>query len=416
MRELMLVAGKDLRRFLRDPVALALWLGVPLLIGALFLLALGGSSGPAPRVHLLVADEDDGFLSRLLLGGMTQDRLGEMFQVEKVQRELGQQRMDRGEASALVIVPEGFTKAVLQEKPTKLVLITNPSQQIGPKIVEQLLRILADVAFYAQQLIGPELRMITEEPPEGQSLFSDAEIARQSVAINQTVRKLERYAFPPVIELETTAIKAEPDAAASGLPFLFHFVPGVLFMGLLFASQGLAGDLWQERESGMLRRVVASPLRVSRFLLGKFLASAVVLGGVSLILLAAGIAYFELPWQRLPLALAWATLAGLMLTAMMLLIQVLSTSRRGASFLGFALVMPLMLAGGSMFPFEAMPGWLAAIGRRTPNGWALQHLKAILLGSETPLELLVAIGIALAVTTALLLAASLRIERVFARR
>jgi ABC-type multidrug transport system permease subunit len=40
---------------------------------------------------------------------------------------------------------------------------------------------------------------------------------------------------------------------------------------------------------------------------------------------------------------------------------------------------PLMMIGGSFFPFEAMPAGMAVIGKLTPNGWALEQLKRILL-------------------------------------
>ena len=61
MRRVLVAADKDIRRFFRDPVALAFSLGIPLLLGGVMLAAMGGTKGPAPHVHLLVADEDDTF-------------------------------------------------------------------------------------------------------------------------------------------------------------------------------------------------------------------------------------------------------------------------------------------------------------------------------------------------------------------
>ena len=37
------------------------------------------------------------------------------------------------------------------------------------------------------------------------------------------------------------------------------------------------------------------------------------------------------------------------------------------------------MLGGSFFPSEVMPKWMAAVGRHTPNGWSLEHLKDILV-------------------------------------
>ena len=41
-------------------------------------------------------------------------------------------------------------------------------------------------------------------------------------------------------------------------------------------------------------------------------------------------------------------------------------------------MMPLLMIGGSFFPFDMMPESLAQIGRFTPNGWALTELIGIL--------------------------------------
>ncbi len=416
MGEVFCAAGKDLRRYMRDRLAALLWLGIPLVIGSLMILATGGSAGPKPQAHVLVADEDDGFLSRMLLGAMGQGRAGDIIRAERVDETTGRQRLDRGEATALLVIPKGFSEAVLKEEPTRLVLVVNPAQRILPGIVKEFLRILADGAFYVHRLLGPELRAMAKGPPGGGKTFPDVEILRTAVSINQTMRRLERYVFPPAIELQTIVDKPPSDDAAPKPSTAFLFLPGILVMGLLFAAQGLSGDVWQERESGVLRRVVATPLGIPRFLAGKLLAVSAVLAVISLVVLAAGICYVGLPWSRMPLALVWSVAVGVMLTAMMLAVQVFASTRRGASLLTFAVLMPLMMLGGCMFPLEAMPRWMAAVGRRTPNGWAIEQLKAILLGRDGPLGLPVAFALMAAVAAALLLVAGARTSRVFARK
>jgi hypothetical protein len=43
-----------------------------------------------------------------------------------------------------------------------------------------------------------------------------------------------------------------------------------------------------------------------------------------------------------------------------------------------------------------MPGWLAAAGRLTPNGWALSELSAILRGEAEPRAVALAFCVVLA--------------------
>src|SRR5262245_19744346 len=107
MRTLWNAAEKDLRRHLRDPMALLLWLGLPLLIGGLMALVMGGSSGPAPTIQLLVADEDGGTLSGLLTRAFGWGLPGQGLRINEVGRDAGRRRIAEGEPTALVVIPKG---------------------------------------------------------------------------------------------------------------------------------------------------------------------------------------------------------------------------------------------------------------------------------------------------------------------
>jgi len=416
MGKIFTAAGKDLRRYARDWVAALTWLGIPLVIGTIMILATGGNAGPKPHAQLLVADEDDSFLSNFFLGAMRQGRVSDTIGVEKVQQEEGRQQMGRDEATALLVIPKGFSNAVVKEEPARLLLLTNPAQRIMPKIVEELLSMVTDGAFYLHRVMGRDLRDLAAPPAGGQRTPSDAEVARKAISVNQIIRKLQPSAFPPVIELHTTVVRPDSGDVSRQLPMAFLFLPGILVMGLLFAAQGLSGDVWQERESGVLRRVVTTLLGIPRFLLGKLIAITAVLTLVAIIVLTAGMAYLGLPWLRLPPALMCSVAIGVMLTSMMLAIQVHASTRRGATLLAYAIVMPLMMFGGCMFPFETMPHWMAALGRRTPNGWGIEQLKSILSGSGGPSFSATALALMLSLSAVFLSVAVVRMNRVFARR
>jgi ABC-type multidrug transport system permease subunit len=84
------------------------------------------------------------------------------------------------------------------------------------------------------------------------------------------------------------------------------------------------------------------------------------------------------------LALVWAVTAGSVFLLGMILIQLFAASQRAGSLVTNTVVFPLLMLGGSFFPFEAMPDGMAAIGRLTPNGWALLEFKWILAGGWDP--------------------------------
>jgi ABC-type multidrug transport system permease subunit len=405
-------AAKDLLRHLRDPTALLLWLGIPLLLGILITLVIGGVQQAPPVPHLLVANEDDSLVGRLLNQALDRIGSGQSLRVEKVERAEGRARIGRGEASALLVIPAGFLEAVLKEEPTTLRLVTNPSERILPQILQEGLEIVAELPFYAHRLAGREIREIVEGPPEGRPTFSDADVARLSTTLNKSIDRLGKYLFPPVIKVEKLSDSAAP---AQSVSMVQLFLPGILVMTLLFMANGLSIDVWRERNQGTLRRAACTPPATITFLGGKLLAAAIVLFVCSSVVLVIGMAYLGLPLIRLPLALVWVVSAGIGFLLFLIVIQLHASSQRAGSVLSNSIVMPLLFMGGSFFPFESMPAWMAAVGRWTPNGWALAHLKDILFGRENSATLAAAwVALALA-GTILFLVSERRLRRGFAQ-
>lgn len=391
-----------------------MWVGVPLVIAALITLAFGGQQGPQVTVDLLVADEDDSFLSGLLVGALSQGDAGNLFQVTYVDREAGRAQIEDDEGSALLVIPEGFGAALLREEPMELLLVTNPSQQVLPRIAEETVRILIDVSFYAHRILGDELRQFASWIDEDAEV-ADQDIGETSVRINRIAKQVTQHLDPLAIEV-TMGVddqQQEPEQAEAGeesseedksdqkatapastapksVSPAFYFFPGMLVMALFFASDGLGADIWLERVNGTIRRLVTTPRSLTVYLAAKCVAAALLIAVVSLVLLLLGLIYFERPWEPLPLAAVWMVLSGVALWAIMVTVQLLATSQRAGTVLTSALTFPLLMLGGSFIPLETMPGWMASIGRATPNGWMLEHLKTILLGTVNPSSLLTA--------------------------
>ncbi len=401
------VARKELARRRRDPLALALWAGIPLGIGLLMFLAFG-RGGARPHGLILVDDRDGSFVSRLVSGAFDNGELSDLFDVERVDPQEGERRIEDGDASALLVIPAGFGQAVLAGTPTRLTLVENPSQQILPRIAEEAVGMLVDVAFYLQRLGGPILSGIAARSPRGSSQVSDSTVAATSVAINQLVARVRPYLFPPAIDLQVLRPVEEEE-----VPFALLFFPSMLVLALLFVAQGLSEEVWRERGQRTLHRLMAAPRSLASLLAGHLLGGAVVAAVVAGVGLVAGSLLFEIPPAAIPLALAWAVATGVALHALMILIQVHASSERGGNVLTGAILFPLAMAGGSFFPFEIMPDWLVRVGRWTPNGWALTRLVAILHGTAGAEAIAVGLLGLATVTVACLFLALRRMRRAF---
>ena len=384
MRYVWATAAKDLRRRFRDPLALLLWLGIPFAILALLSLAFGGGEA-TPQARLLVADEDQSLVSGFVSGALGQGQLAEMIEVEQVTSEEGRQRIGEGGGSALLLIPPGFGAAVLSSEPTRLTLLTNPAQNILPGIVEEILSLLVDAVFYLQRLAGDQLAAFSDGPPAGASTFTDQFISSTSVEINQLIGGVTDYVFPPRL---TVTVEVEEPEGQKQLNMGALFFQSMFFLAILFMAQGMSDDLWVEKRQGTLHRALTTPHGVAKLLAGKLLAAFLLLSLMALLGISAGAALYDFPASRILPATLWAAGSGLALLVLFTLLQLFATSQKAGGLLSSLVLFPLMMVGGAFFPFEAMPGWLAAIGRKLPNGWALEQFKAILSGAATAAGLL----------------------------
>ena len=395
MRFVLTSAIKDLRRRLTDPAALLMWMGLPIVIGGLLSLINGGN-GPAPKAHLLVVDEDQSLVSGLMVGGSRQGQLAEFLDVEVVTADAGRAKIDKGDASALLTIPKGFQESVLREQPATLALVKNPAERVLPVIIEEGLKMLVEAVFYVQRIFGQQLREIADSMGTATGPSSEG-VAAVGRAFNDRIRTVQATLFPPVLTLETKKAPKEEDPN-----FWALFLPGLLFMSLMFTAQGMSIDIWIEKTGGTLRRVLSTPQRVAAFLLGKLAASVVIMALAVIVALVLGVTMFGVPIGRTPAALAWAAYVGGALFSYLVLIQVFASTTRGGQFLSSMIVFPLMMIGGSFFPLEVMPTWMARIGRWTPNGLGVVQLKEILSGHPDSARLAVA-ALAIGVPAALAL-------------
>ena len=382
---------------IRDPASLLIAISIPLVVGGM--LRLLNSGGGKPVAHLLIADQDSTFLSAMFANATQRGELADIIDSDKVSEAEGHRLMDKGNASGLLVIPDGFTDAVLDRKPVALTLYTNPSERILPGILEETFRTFVEGLNVGGEVFQGNLNPLLKKLRESEDVPPDELVSEFSVEMNQFVRRVKPYLMPPVVQLDT--VNLEEQKAGPERSFGDIFFPSMFFMAVVFVAQSLSDDLWKEKARGTLRRTLTTPLSSALFLLGKILAAAVFIAVVSFVALGAARWVLHLPFFGIPLAAVWTTLAGTFMLLLFTALQLCASSQRGGHLLANAVTFPLVMVGGSFFPFEVMPDWMARIGKCTPNGWSLLRLREILDGKPNPELLgitalgLLALGIAL---------------------
>jgi ABC-type multidrug transport system permease subunit len=171
------------------------------------------------------------------------------------------------------------------------------------------------------------------------------------------------------------------------------FFPGMLMFAIFGLAQSMSEDIWRERSLGTLRRALTTSRTVSAFLCGKAGALGVLFASLGAAGILAGRVALAAPIDNVSLAIIWIALSGIGLYLMAAILQVFSSEQRAGVILNGFVLFVLSMLGGTFFPFEAMPKWLAAIGQYTPNGWAVMRFKEIIAGGLGAAELASRFGI-----------------------
>jgi len=373
-----LSAQVRLRSVLREKWGIISWLSIPIVIVFLMSFITGGGNQGESRGTLLVTDLDDSFVSNLMVNSLSQGELSSWIGIKKVSTEEAQDIMQSGDASAWLTIQENFADNYLNQQPTTLSLVKNPAQSVIPDLIESALLLFTDAGDYLQQLFSEELATIAAINDSND--LSDLEFTALSLSIRDRIDVFADSLDPLLIELKERP--QENDEASASVNFGLLMFPGAIMMALLFSISSLAILIWEDLQSGVLTRLSATSRGLSAYYFGQQWAVLVIFGGIVLLLSVLGGLYFGLPVQQWPLLIIGLLVSGFVMWQILLSLVLLMPTQRSANIVVNAAIFPILMLGGSFFPMEALPDWLAQIGMYFPNGFFLQAIKDALFNQQ----------------------------------
>jgi ABC-2 type transport system permease protein len=401
MRRLLLVLGNDVRRHLKSPLAILIYIAIPMVMTALIgiIFAPGDEENTLPPIQVVLVDHDKGLASKLLLGAFDADQMKKMFEVTVTDEAEGRKRMKKGRASAMVVIPEKFTLDLLDAKTTTLTVVKNPAEQFLPDVVEELVNTVAVMLSGVVQAFAAEakgIRIMLDAPVDA---IPWAALGPQLGQAQKKMVAAEKYLNPLLLGIKAEETKAAGAKTRFTRTDLFSIMlPGMAIMFLLFIVQTLMRDIISEREDGKLRRMMTTPLRPLE-LVGARLAGGWVMGmAVLLVMVALGTLIFRAYWGNFGVFLLLGAAASFWTAAFFGLFSALVKNRNQAGALGAPVILAFSLFGGSMMNPEAMPKAFRAVGLVTPNRWFIDGAALVRDGRFPllPIAVLVASGLVLA--------------------
>lgn len=392
MRAAAIIAAHHLKRIARNPGLILLLMAIPITLALIEYAAFApaATSGKLPPINVLLLDEDRTFASaavpRLLGAGPLADfiELDTAADVASARRAL-----QRGQASALVIVPAGFQEALLDGRRAELRLARNPAQTISPEIVESMLQMLAALGNGLLAQAREPMLAIRRAAEAGREPTEDevAEISRGFYRAGERLQILgefERLSVDVTRPAGTTQSFDFGDAQA----FFGFIFPGLVLFGLMFISQALATRLLRDREMGLQRRVAIAPASPFAIMAGGVLYMFAALLILMALLAVLGAVIFRVELKNPATLFVLAVGFALFATGLQLSVLGFARSERGAQAVVGVVIMVLSLLGGAFIPLETYPAFLRAVGGALPNGAAHQAFVEVLVRGRGLGELL----------------------------
>jgi ABC-type multidrug transport system permease subunit len=315
------------------------------------------------------------------------------------------------EASALIVVPEGFQDALLNGRRAELIVFKNPIQTFSPEVVESVLEMTTVIAngLYAQA-IDPISRIRQIAIAGRQATAAEAaEISTGFFTAGQRFGRLQTLNDMQVA-VERPGRQASTRMGPSPEDFFGTIFPGLAVFALMFIGSSLALRLLRDRVRGLPQRLAIAPVSRGALVAGNALYLFGGLLALLVVLALIGRVVFQIPLRQPFVLLLLGTGIALFVSGLHLAIIALSRSDRGASAISGGVILTLSLLSGTMVPIEQYPGFLQRIAMMTPNGPAQQGLVDVLVHRKGLVD--VAGGLASVwIWGIVLIALSLRLER-----
>ena len=260
-----------------------------------------------------------------------------------------QDAMDRGRVDGVVRVLPGFARDIERGRPTGVQVLLDGSNSNSASIV----------SAYAGQTLARY----------GAEVMEDRQ-RQKLVAAGVPMHP----AIPQVVT--ETRVWFNPELKSRN-----YFIPGVIVNIIMLTTLSLTTmAIVREKELGTMEQLMVTPIRPAELILGKTLPFVVIGFWDMLLVLAASLVIFHVPFAGSFWLLSLASLLFILTTlGAGLFISTISRTQQQANMATFLLFQPFMMLSGFTFPIRSMPAAVQWFTYFNPMRYFLEVVRGIFL-------------------------------------
>ncbi len=375
----LVIGANSVRRLLRDRSNIFFVFIFPMAL----ILIIGSTFGTGSAPHVAVVAAGSGPYTAELV-----DTLGqrEALVVDRyADEDAAREAVARGRASAGVLVPDGYDRAVASGEHARVEVIAR--QDTTSLALESTIQ----AAVARQNTIVQAARFAADQGV----LTADQAVPRaRAVAA----------ALPGV----TVQVSQAGSSAFEGYENLGQFDLGAsqeLTLFMFLTSLAGSAALIQTRQWGVARRMLSTPTPVRSIVVGETLGRFGVALVQGLYIVVGTVLVFGVSWGSWPATIAIVTVFGLVSAGAGILMGATFSNDQQASGIGIGVSLGFAALGGAMAPLEVFSPTMQKIAHVTPHAWAIDGFATLVRHDGTIVDILPQLGV-LAGYAAVLLAVS----------
>jgi ABC-2 type transport system permease protein len=447
MHAIRVLLYKGIARYVRNRTAVALTFAVPIAMIYIFGWVFGlnrKDTGPT-GIRLAVVDEINSPATQKLIEVLKGEKAFHVITTftnpDKTTRPLVEADLrpliESGTFRFAVLIPKGASGS--NSLGLRLKFLSNPINEIESQTVSGLLQ--QAIFSHVPELLGQSLQArarewigasrfeefndaladaisrafsVDREQVRGNIDRGDFGLSDLTERVNQQTGRADRDEntaadlFSRIVSIENEQVVGKNVRS----PAATRVVGGWAIMFLMFALNGAATSLFEEKKSGMFQRLLAAPVTRADILWARFLFG-VMLGLVQLltVFLVGQFLYGIDVTGHIVNLIVVCIAAAAACTALGMLIASVSASQESAMGLATFVVLAMSACGGAWFPISFMPEFMQRLARFTITYWSIEGFAQVLWAGKGLMQILPTVGILLGITAGLMAISVWRINR-----
>ena len=356
------ITRKDLKIFFTDKRAIILSLLLPIGLITLFALAFGGVGADDEEegtpIAVLYADEDQTTSSKNIITEL--DAIPGIVCIA-TDTQSAKNQIKSGDQIANIIIHKGYEDALNNGTDIPIELQYDQSRAMEISVLQNLLvSKISSVKGEKDADKGVDRIM--------QNMFSNLPAQTQDSIRNNLKSGLNKENEQEQLITMTSVVGEEESNWG-----LIQAVAGTAIMMLLFSVRSIGSGMLEEKENGVLKKLLQSPITPFEILFGKMLTAVIVaIFQLSVMFVFSWLAFGLDIFMNLPALIIMILTTAIACSAFGVLLASIVRSKKQADSLSTIIILFMSAIGGSIIPLYIMPAFMQDAAVISVNYWSIQ--------------------------------------------